>query len=102
MKSNTLKELLSHYNILKDITILKDETEYLRVKTNELDTTIHTAASLDRVSSLPTYPDLNRIRFEIDEVHSEITKVFNEIVNINTQMDELYSDIQDIKNILNI
>ena len=89
MKNDTLKELLAHYNIFDDITALKDETNYLRIKTNELNTSINT------VSSIPTYHDL-------DQINYNISKIFNEITNINTQLDELYSDIQDIKNILNI
>ena len=93
--NDTLKELLAQYNIFDDITTLKGTTEYLKIKTNELNDSISTATSLNTVSSLPTYHDL-------DQIHYNISKIFNEITNINTQLDELYSDIQYIKDVLNI
>lgn len=88
-KDNGFYKLLSKYNVLDDITTLKADTDMLKYITNEL----NTAISVDS----PRHTS-----YELEKLHSDISKIFNDIIEINTQLDELYSDIQNIKDILNI
>lgn len=86
---NGFYKLLSKYNVLDDIVQLKADTDMLKYVTTQLDTAI----SVDS----PRHTS-----YELEKLHSDISKIFNDIIEINTQLDELYSDIQHIKDILNI
>ena len=93
---NGFYKLLSKYNVLDDITTLKADTDMLKYITNEL----NTAISVD--SPRHTSYELDRLHSDILKILNDISKIFNDIIKINTQLDDLYSDIQHIKDILNI
>lgn len=86
---NGFYKLLSKYNVLDDITTLKADTDMLKYITNEL----NTAISVDS----PRHTS-----YELNKLCADISKIYNDIIEINTQLDDLYSDIQHIKDILNI
>ena len=88
----------NNINLLDEIMKCSADIDMLKCITSDLDTTINARS----VNLLDDTAYFSPIQLELNELHYNMTKIFDELININTQLDDLYSDIQHIKDILNI
>lgn len=90
----------NNIDLLEEVMKCSADIDMLKCTTTDLNDIIN----LRPVNTLDNtkYNTSTQLNYDLDRLDSEILKIHNAIININTQLDDLYSDIQHIKDVLNI